>query len=480
VRRAVLDALGDLLDGPVGGDRPFWEIGIGSVEIVRFRARLEQTLGRAVPAPVLFAHPTVDALVRHLTDTTPAESARAATVDRDHRVAVIGMAARFPGAASVDEFWSNLLAGVESVRFFTPDELAAAGVTDADVPGFVAASGILDDVTGFDAGFFGISAREAELLDPQHRLFLETCQHALEDAGYAGDRDRARVGLFAGAGMNLYTHHTYLRNNLDAATRAADPATVIGTALGNQPDFLATRVAYRLGLTGPAVTVQTACSTSLVAVHLAARALLTGDADVALAGAVAVHVPQVTGYRHTPGSILSAQGRCRPFDAAADGTVGGNGVAAVVLKPYARAVADGDPVYAVLLGSAVNNDGAGKVGFTAPSVTGQVEVIRQALRDAAVPAASIGYVEAHGTGTALGDPVEHHALAEAYASARPFLGSVKANIGHLDSCAGMAGLVKAVLAVRTGRIPPQINFTRPAVDLTPFTVTTSPTAWPAG
>ncbi|WP_145816700.1 non-ribosomal peptide synthetase/type I polyketide synthase [Micromonospora sagamiensis] len=388
------------------------------------------------------------------------------------------MAARFPGAASVDEFWSNLLAGVESVRFFTPDELAAARVPGADAPDFVGASGVLDDVAGFDAGFFGISAREAELLDPQHRLFLETCQHALEDAGYAGDADRARVGLFAGGGMNLYTHHTYLRNNLDAATRADDPATVVGAALGNQPDFLATRVAYRLGLTGPAITVQTACSTSLVAVHLAARALLTGDADLAVAGAAAVHVPQVTGYRHTPGSILSARGRCRPFDAAADGTVGGNGVAAVVLKPYARAVADGDPVYAVLLGSAVNNDGAGKVGFAAPSVTGQVEVIRQALRDAAVPAASVGYVEAHGTGTALGDPVEHHALAEAYASARPFLGSVKANIGHLDSCAGMAGLVKAVLAVRTGRIPPQVNFTRPAVDLTPFTVTTTGTGWP--
>ncbi|WP_416906163.1 amino acid adenylation domain-containing protein [Micromonospora echinospora] len=477
VRRAVLDALGDLLGGPVDTDRPFWELGIGSVEIVRLRARLEQALGRPVPPPAFFAHPTIDALVRHLTDAAPADATGPAPVGPDHRIAVIGMAGRFPGAADVDEFWSNLLAGVESVRFFTPEELAAARVPDADAPGFVAASGVLDDVTGFDAGFFGISAREAELLDPQHRLFLETCQHALEDAGYAGAGDRARVGLFAGGGMNLYTHHTYLRNNLDAATRVDDPATSVGTALGNQPDFLATRVAYRLGLTGPAVTVQTACSTSLVAVHLAARSLLTGDADLAVAGAVAVHVPQVTGYRHTPGSILSARGRCRPFDAAADGTVGGNGVAAVVLKPYARAVADGDPVYAVILGSAVNNDGAGKVGFTAPSVTGQVEVIRQALRDAAVPASSIGYVEAHGTGTALGDPVEHHALAEAYASARPFLGSVKANIGHLDSCAGLAGLVKAVLAVRTGRIPPQINFTRPAVDLAPFTVSTTGVGW---
>ncbi|WP_435826327.1 polyketide synthase, partial [Micromonospora carbonacea] len=368
-------------------------------------------------------------------------------------VAVVGMAARFPGATDVDEFWAALLAGVESVRAFTPAELAAAGVPEhlAADPGYVAASGVLDDVAGFDAAFFGVSPREAELLDPQHRLFLETCQHALEDAGCPGEADGRRIGVFAGGGMNLYPHHTYLRHQLPQAVASADPATAIGAALGNQPDFLATRVAYRLGLTGPAVTVQTACSTSLVAVHLAARALLAGDADVAVAGAVAVHVPQVTGYRHTPGSILSASGRCRPFDADADGTVGGNGVAAVVLKPLDRALADGDRIHAVLLGSAVNNDGSGKVGWTAPGVAGQVDVVRRALRDAGVPAASIGYVEAHGTGTALGDPVEHHALAEAYAPARAFLGSVKANIGHLDSCAGMAGLIKAVLAVRWRR-----------------------------
>ncbi|WP_326563607.1 non-ribosomal peptide synthetase/type I polyketide synthase [Micromonospora peucetia] len=484
VRTAVLDAVAEHLDGPVDPTRPFHELGVGSIGLIQIRARLEQFLGRPIPQPALFAHPTVEALTRHLTGSTadPTDRPTGPSADRDRRIAVIGMAARFPGAATVDAYWANLLAGVESIRFFDRDELVAAGVPreTVEAPEFVAASGVLDDIAGFDAGFFGISPREAELLDPQHRLFLEVCQHALEDAGYAGEHDGEQVGLFAGSGMNLYSHHTYLRNNLTDAAGSADPAAVMGSALGNQPDFLATRVAYRLGLTGPAINVQTACSTSLVAVHLAVRALLDGDADVAIAGAAAVHVPQVTGYRHTPGSILSANGRCRPFDADADGTVGGNGVAAVVLKPLARALADGDPVHAVILGSAVNNDGAGKVGFTAPGVAGQVDVVRRALRNAAVPAASIGFVEAHGTDTALGDPVEHHALAEAYATARPLLGSVKANIGHLDSCAGMAGLIRAVLSVRTGRIPPQINFTRPAADLdgSPFTITTSAVDWP--
>ncbi|TDC54098.1 acyltransferase domain-containing protein, partial [Micromonospora sp. KC207] len=485
VRAAVRAALADVLGRPVEADRPFYELGVGSVEIVALRARLEAALGRPVPQTALFAHPTVDALSAHLAAAGPAAAPAAAAGPGDRRVAIVGMAARFPGAASVEEYWAALLAGVQSVRSFTPQELAAAGVPEhlAREPGYVAASGVLDDVAGFDAGYFGVSPREAELLDPQHRLFLEICQHALDDAGCPGEADGRRIGVFAGGGMNLYPHHTYLRHQLPQAVVADDPATAIGAALGNQPDFLATRVAYRLGLTGPAVTVQTACSTSLVAVHLAARALLAGDADVAVAGAVAVHVPQVTGYRHTPGSILSASGRCRPFDADADGTVGGNGVAAVVLKPLDRALADGDRIHAVLLGSAVNNDGAGKVGWTAPGVPGQVDVVRRALRDAGVPAASVGYVEAHGTGTALGDPVEHHALAEAYAPARAFLGSVKANIGHLDSCAGMAGLIKAVLAVGSGRVPPQINFTRPnpALGLAdgPFTVTTVATDWPA-
>ncbi|HEY0699534.1 MAG TPA: beta-ketoacyl synthase N-terminal-like domain-containing protein, partial [Micromonospora sp.] len=415
VRRVVLDAVTAISGTPVDPTRPFHELGLGSVQLVRLRARLSDALGREIPQPVLFAHPSVDSLAAALAgdpaprarDADPAPRARGADRTGDRRVAVIGMAVRFPGATTVAEYWANLTGGVSSLRLFTAEELAAAGVDGATAadPDFVPVSGALTDVAGFDAGFFGITAREAELLDPQHRLFLEVCHHALEDAGYPGGADQPRIGLFAGSGMTLYSHHTYLRNNLGPASASPDPATSMGVALGNQPDFLATRVAYRLGLTGPAIGVQTACSTSLVAVHLAIGALLAGDADIALAGAAAVHVPQVTGYRHTEGSILSPRGRCRPFDADADGTVGGNGIAAVVLKPLDRALADGDTVHAVIAGSAVINDGAGKVGFTAPGVPGQVEVIRRALRVAGVPAESVGYVEAHGTGTALGDPV---------------------------------------------------------------------------
>ncbi|NES30183.1 non-ribosomal peptide synthetase/type I polyketide synthase [Micromonospora terminaliae] len=481
----VADILADLTGGPVDPAVPFYELGVGSVEMVRLRSRLERALGRRITAPTLFAHPTVQALSAHLAAAPAASSPEPIGAQtRDRRIAVIGMAARFPGADTVERYWANLLAGVDSIHCFSPDELVAAGVPaeTATAPDFVAASGTLGDISGFDAGFFGITAREARMLDPQHRLFLETCHHALEDAGHPGDHPGHRTAVYAGSGMNLYPHHSYLRHQLGELAGSADPVASIGAALGNQPDFLATRVAYRLGLTGPAINVQTACSTSLVAVHLAVRALLDGEADVAVAGAVALHVPQATGYRATPGSILSARGRCRPFDADADGTVGGNGVAAVVLKPLDRALADGDRIHAVILGSAVNNDGAGKVGFTAPGVAGQVDVARRALDAAAVPAKSIGYVEAHGTGTALGDPVEHHALAEVYAGARPFLGSVKANIGHLDSCAGMAGLIKAIMTVRDARVPPQINFTRPnpAIDLSggPFTIATSPLDWP--
>ncbi|WP_433550344.1 MupA/Atu3671 family FMN-dependent luciferase-like monooxygenase [Micromonospora zamorensis] len=490
VHALVADILADLTGGPVDPAVPFYELGVGSVEMVQLRSHLERALGRRISAPTLFAHPTVDALSAHLaapapTSPSPSPSPELiGTPPRDRRIAVIGMAARFPGADTVERYWTNLLAGVESIRSFTPDELLAAGIPPetATAPDFVAASGTLDDIAGFDAGFFGITGREAQMLDPQHRLFLETCHHALEDAGHPGDGPGLRTAVYAGSGMNLYPHHTYLRHQLGELAGSADPVASIGAALGNQPDFLATRVAYRLGLTGPAINVQTACSTSLVAVHLAVRALLDGEAELAIAGAVALHVPQVTGYQSTPGSILSARGRCRPFDADADGTVGGNGVAAVVLKPLDRALADGDRIHAVILGSAVNNDGAGKVGFTAPGVSGQVDVARRALGAAAVPAESIGYVEAHGTGTALGDPVEHHALAEVYAGARPFLGSVKANIGHLDCCAGMAGLIKVIMTVRDAQLPPQINFTRPnpAIDLSggPFTIATSRTGWP--
>ncbi|MFF3345364.1 amino acid adenylation domain-containing protein [Streptomyces sp. NPDC002779] len=457
VARVVGEELGVLLGRAVDAYTPFYELGLTSVLVVRLRARLEERLGVGIPQTVFFEHPTVAALAAHLGDA-PVDVPSAPVADAggaDRRIAVVGMALRFPGADTVDRFWANLRDGVDSVGVF-------GEITADRVP----VGGVLDGAEEFDAEFFGMSPKETGLTHPAHRLFLECCHRALEDGGYAATEPGTRIGVFAGSGMSLYGHQA----PVEAGAAPDDPATGMQSAIGRQPDFLATRVAYRLGLTGPAIGVQTACSTSLVAVHLAAQALLSGDTDLALAGAAAVHLPQESGYRPHPGSILSPTGRCRAFDADADGTVGGNGVAAVLLKRLDRALADGDTVHAVILGSAVNNDGAGKVGFTAPGVTGQVEVVRQALRRAGVPPETISYVEAHGTGTRLGDPVEFEALGRALGEGAGrtvpcAVGSVKPNIGHLDSCAGMAGLIKTVLMLRHRTLVPTLHLTRPNPEL---------------
>ncbi|GAA4291996.1 hypothetical protein GCM10023086_01520 [Streptomyces venetus] len=486
VTRVLREELGAVLGRPadlgtdVDVDVPFYELGLTSVLLVRLRSRVSERLGTPVAQTAFFEHPTVTALAAHLADR-PATTAAAPETRRDdgspdRRVAVIGLSLRFPGAQSVDEFWANLRDGVDSVRVFDEEELAAAGLTPEQrrAPGRVPAAGILDGVEEFDPDFFRMSPKEAGLTHPAHRLFLECCHQALEDGGHAATAPGVRIGVFAGSGMNLYDHQQPSGAGTGAGTEpgagydAADPAAAMQTAIGQEPDFLATRVAYRLGLTGPAIGVQTACSTSLVAVHLAAQALLTGEADLALAGAAAVHLPQRTGYLTHPGSILSPTGRCRAFDAEADGTVGGNGVAAVLLKRLDRALADGDTVHAVILGSAVNNDGAAKVGFSAPGVEGQVDVVRQALRRAEVPAETISYVEAHGTGTRLGDPVELTALARALGEGGGgscAVGSVKPNIGHLDSCAGMAGLIKTILMLRNRTLVPTPHLTSPNPEL---------------
>ncbi|WP_157862279.1 beta-ketoacyl synthase N-terminal-like domain-containing protein, partial [Wenjunlia vitaminophila] len=476
VAQGVRDEVAAVLGRPVGAHVPFYELGLTSPLLVRLRARLERRFATPVPQTALFEHPTAAALAAHLAGVPGTAQGHGATEpagspDRaDRRIAVVGLSLRFPGANSVERFWANLRDGVDSVRVLDERDLAAAGLTPRQrtAPDLVPVAGVLDGVEEFDAEFFGISPREAALTHPAHRLFLECCHEALEDGGYAASEPGTRVGVFAGCGMNLYDH----QHPHPAGTHggAADPAEGMQAAIGQQPDFLASRVAYRLGLTGPAVGVQTACSTSLVAVHLAAQALLSGDADLALAGAAAVHVPQETGYRSQPGSVLSPTGRCRAFDAEADGTVGGNGVAAVLLKRLDRALADGDTVHAVLLGSAVNNDGAGKVGFSAPGVTGQVEVVREAIRRAGVPAETISYVEAHGTGTRLGDPVELEALGRALGEGTRrtgfcTVGSVKPNIGHLDSCAGMAGLIKTVLMLRHRTLVPTPHLVRPSPEL---------------
>lgn len=398
-------------------------------------------------------------------------------------IAVVGMAGRFPGSATVDEFWTAIRTGTVGLRRFTDAEVAAAGVPDEERAhqDHVPVGGALDDIECFDAKLFGYPPREAALLDPQHRLFLECAWHALEDAGYCAGRREEVVGVYASASMNTYLPRHLLGN--PAVPGGLSPLDLL---LANDKDTLATRVAYHLDLTGPAVAVQTACSSSLVAVHLAAQALLGGDCDIALAGGVSVRPPLHEGYRYQHGGILAPDGRCLPFDADAHGVVPGNGVAAVVLRPLAAALAAGDTVYAVLKGTAVNNDGAAKVGFTAPSVTGQADVIAAALALSTVDASTIGYVEAHGTATPLGDPIEVAALTSVFGEHATdcALGSVKSLIGHLDAAAGIAGFVKAVLAVRHGILPPSPYFREPNPETgladSPFTVHAEARPWPGG
>ncbi|HET6763309.1 MAG TPA: type I polyketide synthase, partial [Longimicrobiaceae bacterium] len=388
-------------------------------------------------------------------------------------IAVVALAGRFPGAESVEALWRMLQEGREGVRFFSDDELRAAGVDAAVLadPEYVRARGELGDVAGFDAGFFGMTPAEAALTPPEQRLFLECAHEALERCGHPA-RGR-RVGVFGGAGFN-----TYLLGNAHPAVVASGGDT-FPMVLANAADHLATRVAYRLDLRGPCLTVQTACSTSLVAVHYACQSLASGECDIALAGGATVVVPDRAGYPYSEGGILSPDGHCRPFDARAAGTVPSNGAAIVALRRLDDALADGDTVLAVILGSAVNNDGAAKVGYTAPGADGQAAVIAEALAVAGVDPATVGYVEAHGTGTAMGDPIEVAALARAYASgsARPggiALGSIKGNLGHLDTAAGVTGLIKTVLSLYHRRIVPTVHFTspNPAIDFaaTPFRV----------
>ncbi|MBO0806722.1 MAG: SDR family oxidoreductase [Actinobacteria bacterium] len=401
-------------------------------------------------------------------------------------IAIVGMALRAPGAADIGMFWQNLGKGIESVSVFGDDQLRAAGIPAKYLrdPNYVKAAPIIDDVESFDADFFGISPREAEILDPQHRVFLEVCATAFQDAGYDPGGFEGRAGVYAGAKENFY-----LKDNLQRNATVMRVAGDLAVHIANNTDYLATGVAYRFNLRGPAVNVVTACSTSLVATHLAVRALRGGECDLAVAGGVEIILPVVHGYLYNEGGILAPDAHVRPFDANARGTVFGSGAGAVVLKRLRDAVADRDSVHAVIVGSAVNNDGADKGAFSAPSRAGQQGVIEDALRDAGVDPASIGYVEAHGTGTLVGDPIEVAALTSAYgrgedrSEACP-IGSVKGNVGHLGAAAGVCGLIKAACSVRLGEIPPTINFAEPnpRIDFAqgPFYVGTSLAPWPAG
>jgi len=397
-------------------------------------------------------------------------------------IAIIGMAGRFPGAPTLERFWENLRDGVESVSFFSEEELLAAGVEPSLLadPAYVRARAVFDGVENFDAAFFGFTPREAEVMDPQHRILLECAWEALEDAGQDPDRAGARAAVYAGSGTSSYLFSNLMPNAGLLATVGGLQALLL-----NDRDFLATRLSYKLNLKGPSVLVQTACSTGLTAVHMASQSLLSGESDLALAGAVSIALPEKEGYLYQEGAITSPDGHCRAFDAASGGAVVGNGCGVVVLKRLGDALADGDSIYAVIRGSAVNNDGSGKVGFTAPSVEGQADVITESLLMAGVEPASIAYVEGHGSGTALGDPIEVAALNQAFAAAGGTgscaLGSVKTNVGHLNTAAGIAGLIKTALALEHGTIPPSLHFERPnpQADFGPFRVPTQAEPWPA-
>jgi natural product biosynthesis luciferase-like monooxygenase protein/amino acid adenylation domain-containing protein len=408
-----------------------------------------------------------------------------------HGIAIVGIAGRFPGAPTIDTFWRNLCDGVESITTFRDEELARTGIGRETLqnPAYVKARATVSEVEFFDSEFFGITPREAELMDPQHRVFLETAWHALEDAGYDPAKYSGMIGAYAGLSLN-----TYLLENVCSDPRIARQLTrnyqtgELPTLLGNDKDFLTTRVAYKLNLRGPAMTIQCACSTSLVAVIQACQSLLTYQCDMALAGGISISFPQRRGYFFEPGGIVSDDGHCRPFDEKANGTVFGDGVGIVVLKRLEDAIADRDSIYAVIKGFALNNDGASKAGYFAPSVSGQAEVIAAAQAMAGVSAETIGYVEAHGTATPIGDPIELAALTQAFRVSSEksnfcAVGSVKSNIGHLEAASGVAGLIKTTLALKHGKIPPTLHFQKPnpglSIESSPFFVASKLMEWPA-
>ncbi len=478
----------------VDPDERFFDVGGTSLLSLKLIDTLKREHDLDVPIVKLYEHPTIRSLADHLGSAT-SDAAPRRTVDTtahsrgsaltgDRRIAIVGMAGRFPGASDVDELWAKLRAGQDGRVEFSEEDLRSAGVPDEVIanPEYVRATFPLDGAEDFDADFFGFRPREVELMDPQQRLFLELAWTALEHAGYNPKGVPGRVGVFGGVGRN-----SYLMNQLATHPELADILAEHPGLIGNERDFPTTHVSFRLGLTGPSIDVQTACSTSGVAVHLARQSLLNRESDVALAGGCKVIAPNRVGYLYEEGGALSPEARIRAFDANARGMVRGSGGAMLVLKRYEDAVRDGDGILAVVLGSAVNNDGARRVGFAAPSPEGQARVIADALRDADVSADSIDYVEAHGTGTPLGDPIEIEGLTKAYRESTDRvgfcrIGSIKTNIGHLDAGATAAGIIKTVLSLRHGEIPPSINFDEPNPHIpfqaSPFTVNQSLTPWP--
>lgn len=488
-----------VLGRPVPRTANFFDVGGSSLRLIEVQARLEAKLGTRIPLSELFANPTIEAmgtLIARGRPATPdsAPSAVAPAVSRDlasgrgarpqsdvsQSIAIIGMSGRFPKAPDIATFWRNLRDGVDSITQLTAEELLLSGVPPAVVknPSYVRARGLIADEDGFDATLFGMGAHEAERTDPQHRIWLECALSALEDAGCNPQRYPGLIGVFAGVGSPDYL--------LRWPSAGGDPLTSYQLIIGNDKDFVATRTAYKLGLRGPCMSVQTACSSSLVAVALACQQLLSFQCDMAIAGGASLGVPTRVGYWYRDGMILSPDGRCRAFDARAQGTVPADGAGAVVLKRLEEAQADGDDIYAVIRGVALNNDGENKVGFTAPSVPGQVDVITRALVAAGLTPRDITLIEAHGTGTALGDPIEFAALDQVFrAGGAPAghcaLGSAKTYVGHMNCAAGIAGLIKAVLSIRNRALPALLHFEKPNPEIkladSPFYINTQLKSW---
>lgn len=483
----------------------FFELGGHSLHLIRVQNQLEKIFGRQLPLAEMFKNSTVSTLAHFLTEesnstTAIKEKSRRRAENRSrrsndtHDIAIIGMAGRFPGANNIDSFWENLKNGVETISFFSEEELLESGVSPElfHQPNYVKARPIIDKAECFDSDFFGYTDREAELLDPQQRLLLQSSWECLENAGYNPISYKGAIGMFAGASMNTYMinncypNRGQLDSNDELQPFTLDSMGGFQTMVANDKDYLTMRISYKLNLRGPSVNVQTACSTGLVVVHLACQSLLNGESDMALAGAASINSPQKIGYLYQEGLIVSPDGHCRAFDAQANGTIFGSGVGVVLLKRLTDALADNDRIYAVIKGSAINNDGGTKLGFAAPGGEGQTSVAAEALVFAGVEADTIGFVEAHGTGTKLGDPIEIDALARAYSAAHQgecALGSVKTNIGHTQIASGIVGLIKAALALKHQIIPPTLHFNtpNPQIDFskTPFYVNTAAIPWTA-
>jgi amino acid adenylation domain-containing protein len=496
----------------IGVDDPFFELGGTSIQAIQFIAHAGQILHQTIPIVFFFDAPTISRFAKLLLERYPdaVQSLTSATADvplvsfrpkpdigsqisindfqanSSDDIAIIGMSGRFPGAENIEDFLKLLQDGTEAGALVYEQDLLRAGLDPALLkdPAYVARCFPLGDVEGFDAAFFGYSPKEVEIMDPQHRLFLENAWTVMEDAGYNLKNCDAKVGIFGGVAQNGYFVH-----NICSHPELREVSGQYHSMLGNEKDFPVTRAAYKLGLTGPAVNIQTACSSSGVAVHMASLSLNSGDCDMAIVGGCRVLVPHHTGYIHVDGGTLSADGHLRAFDKNATGMVRGSGGGCILLKRLKNAINDGDNIYAVIKSSAINNDGSNKAGFTAPGIQGQEEVVIKALAMAGVEAESIQYIETHGTGTRLGDPIEITALSQAFAKftdKKQFcaIGSVKGNIGHLDAGACVSGIIKTVLFLKSHKLPPSINFEspNPAIDFqnSPFFVNTSLRDWPRG